>query len=25
VPDSLSLADRRPCARLICFQPKPGT
>jgi hypothetical protein len=25
VPDSLTLADRRPCARLICFQPKPGT
>lgn len=24
IPDSLSLADRRPCARLICFQPKPG-
>lgn len=25
VPDSLTLADRRPCSRLICFQPKPGT
>ncbi len=25
VPDSLTLADRRPCARLLCFQPKPGT
>ena len=24
VPDSTSLTDRRPCARLICFQPKPG-
>lgn len=24
VPDSASLTDRRPCSRLICFQPKPG-
>ncbi len=25
VPDSTTLTDRRPCARLICFQPRPGT